>query len=240
MKGDEKFRESAKSYIMCSNEVHIYKNVIPAFRRFLKNSITTFNPDEWIPRAYFADCKKFPDFCDSEEALLVLENLQKPGYRLGPRIDLDEPHLRLMIRNIAQYHSVCHAMKITKNPELQPLIDAMKPLSFLDNKGEVLPSYNRLFEIGLKRVFNYVDATSAYQKDPDFVRMLNIMNVKYGKLPAVMMQKFLKPEEPFSILLHGDYNRNNVLFQYDKDSGFDNPKSLRMIDFQVNFLFVEH
>ena len=234
MKGDIAFREVSKSDIQCSNEVYIYKTVIPFFKKYLGDSVTTFNTDDWIPRVYFADKGIFPELGDDVETILAMENLKHLGYRLGPRIDLDEQHLMLMIKNIAQYHSVTYAMRINGEKKLQELIDGLKPLRFLNEDGEVLESYNVLFKISLARLFKYVRDTPEHQTNAKFVKDVKNFQSKYETEPIRLMESFLKTDEVFSVILHGDYNRNNVLFKYDKEDGFENPSSLKMIDFQVN------
>lgn len=97
MKGDGKFREMTRSSIMCSNEVYIYNTVIPYFKKYLGDSVTTFSADDWCPRVYFADYGIYPELGDDTETILAMENLKPLNYRLGPRIDLDEKHLRYEI-----------------------------------------------------------------------------------------------------------------------------------------------
>lgn len=110
MKGDDNFRSLSKSIQMCSNEVHVYKEMIPFLKKYLKDTnATLFNPDEcWTPKVYFADTGIFPGLSDGTETLVEFENLKSSGYRMGPKIHLDEAHLRLMIKNIALYHSLSY------------------------------------------------------------------------------------------------------------------------------------
>lgn len=234
MKGDDNFRELAKSMLMCSNEIFIYKTVIPFFKKYLKdNDATLFNPNEWwTPRVYFADYGKFPELSDGEETILALENLKPLGYKMGPKIDLDEAHLRLMIKNIALYHSLSYALRIEKDPKLEELASKLSPFSFLSESGEELGSYKRLFQVGLERFFNLVEKDSRYQYDETFVGNVKKLKEKYGKKPLLLMESFLKTDNVFSIILHGDYVRNNVMFKYDQSEGFENPKGIKMYDFQ--------
>jgi hypothetical protein len=234
MKGDENFRTLAKSFLMCSNEIFIYKTVVPFFKKYLKdNDAKFFNPDEWwTPRVYFADQGKFPELSDGEETILALENLKPCGYRMGPKIDLDEEHLRLMIKNIALYHSLSYALRIKKDPKLDELASQLTPFSFLAPSGEELGSYRRLFEVGLERFFRLVDTDVRYQFPGAFLDNVKKLKEKYEKKPLMLMERFLNKDDTFSIILHGDYVRNNVLFKYDSAEGFENPKSIKMYDFQ--------
>lgn len=234
MKGDDNFRSLSKSIQMCSNEVHVYKEIIPFFKKYLKdNNATLFNPDDWwTPRVYFADTGIFPALSDGKETLVALENLKTSGYRMGPKIDLDEAHLRLMIKNIALYHSLSYALRITKNPMLHELASKLEPLSFLSDKGEELKSYKRLFTVGMERFFNLIDKDSKYHFSEGFLEDVNNFKSKFFAEPMLQMEKYLKRDDTFSIILHGDYVRNNVLFKYGETDGFDNPKGVKMYDFQ--------
>lgn len=231
MKGDKDFRDATKSSTQCSNEVYIYKEVIPYYEKFLEASGSSLKAD-WTPKIYFADYKVFPELSEDRETILALENLRPLSYRLGPRIDLDEKHLRMMIEHIASYHSVFYAMRIKKDPMLEKLAQGLIPLSFLKEDGEELESYKILFTIALERFFNVVDKTPKLQENKEFVEKVKKVQNQYLDRPMILMQKFLETDDVFSLILHGDYNRNNVLFQYEQPEGFDNPKCIKMIDFQ--------
>ncbi|CAO1439173.1 unnamed protein product [Diamesa serratosioi] len=231
MKGDGNFREMTRSSIMCSNEVYIYNTVLPYFKTYLGDSVSTFSADDWCPRVYFADYGSYPQLGDEKETILALENLKPLNYRLGPRIDLDEKHLRMMIKNIASYHAVSYAMKIRKDPNLKTLADGLTPLSFMTSDNQELESYKHLFTIGMQRVFEYLEATPDHQMDSSFVASMKSFKDQYYDKPLVLMERFLKQDE-FSVILHGDYNRNNVLFEYPTKDGFEDPLNIKMIDFQ--------
>lgn len=232
MKGDRNFRDKTKSTIQCSNEVYIYKKVIPYFKSFLNNAKVSLDEYQWVPKIYFSDFGLFPDLSDDMETILALENLNPLGYRMGPRIDLDEIHLKLMIANIARYHSISYAMKIKNDEKLKELTSGLVPLSFLSSDGTELESYAILFNIGLERFFRIVEENEALQEKVEFIATVKKMKEKIGEHPSLLMESLLKVDEIFSVLLHGDYNRNNVLFQYPTQGSFDNPSSIKMIDFQ--------
>lgn len=60
MKGDKEFREATKAFIQCRNEVYIYEEVIPCFRRFLEGYGSTINCDNWTPKIYKIHYGKIP------------------------------------------------------------------------------------------------------------------------------------------------------------------------------------
>jgi Ecdysteroid kinase-like family len=231
MKGDENFRTLAKSELMCSNEVFIYKSVVPYFKKYLKdNNVTTLCADEWwTPRIFFADYDIFPGLSDLKETILAMENLKPKNFVIPPGIDLSEDHLRIMIKNIAYYHSVSYAMRIKNDPKLKEFEKSIIPLSFFAPNGEELGSYKRLFTVGLTRVFNMIEKDPQYQFDKKFYEAVKSFKDKhFGKI-MTLMERFLKKDDTWSIVLHGDYNRNNVLFKYDNNGQCD---AIKMIDFQ--------
>ena len=231
MKGDKNFRDATKSSTQCSNEVYIYKNVIPYYQKVVADLNASVKTD-WVPRVYFADYGIFSELGEDEETILALENLKPLGFRLGPRLDLDENHLRLMIKHIASYHAVSYALRIKKDSNLGTLAKGIIPLSFLHDDGQELESYSVLFKIGLERFFNVSEKDPKIGDISGYVEILQKFKNKYFKHPAILMQSFLETDEVFSLIIHGDYNRNNVLFRYDSSEGYENPKEISMIDFQ--------
>lgn len=234
MKGDDNFRTLTKSMMLCSNEVHVYKEIIPFFKKYLKeNNVTLFNPDEWwTPKVYLADSGIFPELSDCKETIVALENLKVSGYRMGPKIDLDELHLKLMLKNIAYYHSMSFALRITKNPKLEELAEKLVQFSYLSDTREELEMYKRLITVGMERLFTLVETDPKYQFNDKFVADVKRFKEKCFNKPMKLMESFLKRDETFSIITHGDYVRNNVLFKYPGTEGFDEPIGIKMYDFQ--------
>lgn len=235
MKGDDNFRDLTKSTMMFTNEIHVYRDIIPFFKKQLKeNNVTLFNPEDWwTPKVYFADYGVFDGLSDSVETILALENLKPSGYRMGPKIDLDEDHLKLMIKNIAFYHSVSYALKIRKDSKLEELAEQIAPYSYLTPDGkEQLVSYKRLISVGMNRLFDVVEKNPKYQGDATFVANVKRLKENHFEKLLQLMQSFLKKDEVFTIILHGDYVKNNVMFKYDEPEGFKNPKGIKMYDFQ--------
>lgn len=169
----------------------------------------------------------------SKESVLALENLQLKGYRGGPRLDLDEPHLLLMTKVLAEYHALSFAMKLKQPETFKKLVKNIIPLPFLPGDGETSNLYTVVYGVGVRRFLMYVDKIAS-KCSATFIKDTNNLKSKYGDNPAAIMESFRRADETFSIILHGDFNRNNVLFRYDSADGYDNPKDIKMIDFQVN------
>ena len=233
MKGDENFRNETNAAALCLNELHIYRDVIPYFQKFLVDiNIKAFDPHQWVPKVYFADAKIIEELGDNEETILVMENLTPKHFRMGPRVDLDEPHLELMAKLIASYHSVSYAMRINQDPMLEKLVKGLIPYSFFASDGSVLDAQQTFYKTGLKRVFNCVIKDEKLHANKKFIQDVKNLKKVAFEHPLKFMESFLAKDEVFSIILHGDYNRNNVLFHYMEPDGYDEPTDIRMIDFQ--------
>lgn len=201
------------------NEVFIYKNVIPTILAKFQTKFRTIEQNLWCPQVYMTEIGLFPALSDETETILAMENLAEKGFRLGPRINLTVEELTLMTRAIAQYHASNYALRINKDPDLEMLINGIAPFNGFQN---------HLYQTALERVFTYLDNNPNEIDGEMFGRNVNYLKTNYGTTPVTLMKRFLRSDNVFSVILHGDYNRNNVLFKYEQDTAVD----LRFIDFQ--------
>jgi len=227
MKGSVESRNMMKSIPQFSNEIAVYQKVIPTFLQKFKADFKTIDPKLWTPRAYLAEVGKYPELSELTETILVTENVSPEGFKLGGRTHLTPAELKLMTKAIAQYHACNYALKILEPTVFEELKNLIIPLPFINEDGKSL--YSILYEISLSRPFAYLDAHPEEIDSPELKRNVELLRSKYGKEPLKLMMTFLRDDAPFTVILHGDYNRNNVLFRYD-DAG--NPIDLRMIDYQ--------
>uniref|UniRef100_A0A2M4AT61 Putative juvenile hormone-inducible protein n=1 Tax=Anopheles triannulatus TaxID=58253 RepID=A0A2M4AT61_9DIPT len=227
MKGSDEFRESSLAKIQFGNEIYIYTHVLPVFRDLLKGTEVLA---DWCPGVFFGEAGSFPSYSDQYETMLVLEDISPFGYVAGPRLNLEETHLRLMARNIASFHACTYALRIRKDPRLQQLIDGITPLDFVYG-DKTFTSYDVLLRLGADRWYSYLDKHPELLEKPSFRQDMEQLRQRYEATPIRLMQKLLARDDVFSVILHGDYNRNNVLFKLD-DKG--KPIALKMFDFQEN------
>ncbi|ETN63131.1 Juvenile hormone-inducible protein [Anopheles darlingi] len=230
MKGNDTFRKQNLGHVLFPNEINIYANVLPAFDRFLEQSGSALRPSEWCPRTYLSAQGHFPGYSSTFETFLVMENVTPRGFRTGPRLDLDEAHLTLMAEVIAKYHACSYAMRIREPHTLERLVEKIIPLNFLQDGKVFFESYNVVFRLAAERLFAYVDANPDELDSDRFRSCVDILRTKYGPNQSLLMQQFLERDPIYSVILHGDYNRNNVLFRYVDDR----PVEVLMIDFQEN------
>lgn len=230
MKPPSPLRKKLGGDVMFRNELFIYSDVIPTFISKFKSKFKTIDKQLWCPRVLLAERGIYPGLSDEPETLLVLENLTPKGYRLGPRLNLSQLELRLMCKAIAQYHACTYAMRITGDPDLEKLKAGITPIPFTRGDGDTMSDV--AYDIALARLFNYIDTNPKEVDSDDFKQDLKILRQRYADKPSKLMQRFLRDDKVFSVILHGDYNRNNVLFKYEKVGDDDIPIDLRFIDFQ--------
>uniref|UniRef100_A0A182N591 CHK kinase-like domain-containing protein n=1 Tax=Anopheles dirus TaxID=7168 RepID=A0A182N591_9DIPT len=227
MKGSDEFRETSMAKTQFTNEIYIYTNVLPVFKQLLDCSGICA---DWCPKVLYGEAGHFPTYSDQYETILVLEDISPMGYRAGPRLDLEEDHLRLMARNIASFHACTYAMRIRKDPRLPKLIEGITPLEYICG-DKTFTSYDVLFKLGSDRLYQYLDAHPEQLDTDDFKQDIKLLRQRYGVTPIKLMQNLIRRDDVYSVILHGDYNRNNVLFQLDTDG---KPIALKMFDFQEN------
>lgn len=160
-----------------------------------------------------------------------MENLIKSKYRMGPRIHLDEPHLILMAEAIGRYHSLSFAMRIAGDPKLNEFKNEIIPISFLNAEGKV-NDHNHMYVIGFERFDKYIRKNSHHLSEK-FENDIKMFREKYAAEPYALLEKLrVSGGDLWSIVLHGDYLRNNVMFKYIHPEGFENPESIKLLDFQ--------
>lgn len=226
MKPPSSIRTSLEADHQFVNEVFIYKRVIPTILSKFQTNFKIIQQSLWCPRIYFTEIGKYPELSDESETILVMENLAEKGFRLGHRINLTPEELTLMTRAIAQFHACTYALRINDDPDLKKLISEIIPFQFERKSEKSL--YHTAYCTAFQRLFTYVDNNPEEIDTEHFAQHLNLLKTKYGTAPVKLLQRFLRIDDVFSVILHGDYNRNNVLFRYEEETAVD----LRFIDFQ--------
>lgn len=231
MKGTQDFRETTKSFVQCRNEVFVYDKVIPYFKRFISDRHSSIDANQWSPKIYHLFYGGIPDLSDIDECILVMENISLSGFKNGPRLEMDMEHLNVMLLTIAEYHAVQYAMRIVKDPMLEVLKRGLTTLRWKEPAGSIPNLFEVLYPPAFDRMFDYMDRHPEIYPNEEIKKDIDLMRQKYGKDPVALLELFREDDEKFSLILHGDYNRNNVLFKYS-DEDPETPIALRMIDFQ--------
>jgi thiamine kinase-like enzyme len=145
---------------------------------------------------------------------------------MGPRDKLDLKHIMLMTKSIAELHAASYALKIQNRQKFDEFVGLFRAYPF---KGEKQNMFDGLYDIALERLYRHVTST---KQDESYRQAVVKVYKKYIERPSMILQEFLADDPNFNIIIHGDYNRNNVMFQYDSAEGFDNPTGVKMFDFQ--------
>ncbi|XP_055639369.1 uncharacterized protein LOC129777235 [Toxorhynchites rutilus septentrionalis] len=230
MKGDEDFRRQSLGLILFPNEINVYRNILPAFKQLITDSKSSIEAGTWCPRIYYSEQGSFPGYSDQFETILAMQNVQCLGFVSGPRLDLDEDHLTLMTRKIAQFHACSYALRILNNQKLNQLVEAIIPLNFIQDGKIFFESCDLVFRYTQERMYKYFDANTELVADTNVRADIEMLRKIYGSEPSRLMQRCLEQDDVYSVILHGDYNRNNVLFKYQNET----PVDMIMIDFQEN------
>lgn len=131
-----------------------------------------------------------------------------------------------MTESIAKLHAASYALKIQNREKFDELVDSFRSFPFATEKKTMFDAF---YDIALDRLFQHVKST----KQPDeYTAAVKQVHKKYINRPSQLMQEFLDDDPTFNTIIHGDYNRNNVMFKYASSEGFEDPVSLKMFDFQ--------
>ncbi|XP_049311898.1 uncharacterized protein LOC105228483 isoform X1 [Bactrocera dorsalis] len=255
MKGDVSFRESSKSYIQFANEIFVYERALPAFAKVLAAAKLDITIDDWVPHPYVAKFGYIEGLSAApgvRESVLVLEHLKPRGYVLGPRLYLTREHLLPMCRTIGQYHAISYALRLIDPTQLESLKSEIVTLPFIndaDPRDAQDNFYRYLYRAAFDRFYDFFDRKidgNTFDKqnadDLKLIERLRDLRAKYIEEPTRLLEKIRtgvvvnEQDKHFGAILHGDYNRNNVLFRYEAQEAGDTVASkvadVKMIDFQ--------
>lgn len=139
---------------------------------------------------------------------------------------LDEKHIMLMTESIAKLHATSYALKIQNREKFDEFVNSFRAFPFADKKKTM---FDALYDIALERLHRHVSST---EQNEDYSAAVKKIYEKYIEKPSGLLQEFLDDDPVFNTIIHGDYNRNNVMFKYVSPEGFDDPVGVKMFDFQ--------
>ncbi|XP_054728455.1 uncharacterized protein LOC129237622 [Anastrepha obliqua] len=253
MKGDVAFREASKSYIQFANEIFVYERVLPAFAKVLAAAKLNIDVDDWVPHPYvskFGYLEGLSAAPGIRESVLVLEHLKPSGYVLGPRLYLTPEHLLPMCQKIGQFHAISYGLRLTDPMQLELLRSEIVTLPFINDEdpNDVKDNFYRyLYRAAFDRLYDFFDRKidgNTFDRqnanDVKLIERLRSLRAKYNDEPTRLLEKIrtcvldCEEDKSFGAILHGDYNRNNVLFRYEEQIGDEEQKvaDVKMIDFQ--------
>ncbi|XP_034118257.1 uncharacterized protein LOC117577528 [Drosophila albomicans] len=237
MKGEKTFRESSKAYVQFANEIFLYAEILPAYEQLLRSShLNTTLVEEFVPRNYRAQFGIIEGLSEEREAVLALQHLKPAGYALGPRLTLRHDQLDAMFGVLGPYHALGYAIRILQPQVHQRLRAGVVDLSFVSKPDEA-NLFAVLYRAAFDRFYGFYDRCreellqSDGENDVKFAAKLEQLRSRYFEQPTEILEHIRTDSQSsnFSTFLHGDFNRNNVLFREDEGGKVDN---IKMIDFQ--------
>lgn len=197
-------------YLMHSffNEIFFYSKVVPFFTPFRQL-------DHLFPCFYTSHVEISQNL---QRMALVHENLQATGYRgARQKAFLDYDHLALMMRKLGEFHAYSYMAK-TKVPRyFRTLMDSFKDVHFTvtNDMQFLLP-------------FSGPRGMRPLRSHPKYSARLACVEKVTARANEFMVEILTSEKDhPMSVLCHGDYLRNNVLFKYDRNSG---PVDMKLLD----------
>lgn len=173
-----------------ANEVTTYEKILPKL-----------GVQDLSPKMYYGFATKGKN---PKEDLIVLEDMRPKGFRVANDILLDYDHVVLTMRKLGEFHGQSYKIKKTSPDEMKEMTEPLIPKKFPDSSG--------LFEGFMLRAMKpFLDKSPKY----------SIVNRAYNKIMNAGLITFCealhRPEEPFAVIIHGDFNRNNLFYRYDND-----------------------
>ncbi|XP_062564322.1 uncharacterized protein LOC134227093 [Armigeres subalbatus] len=208
-------REEFNSIALFEREILLYSTILPAMFEFQRDrgvpeSEGFFN----VPKCYLTLFD-----ADSEESVLLMENLRNKDYRMGNKIEpVDYEHARLVMINLGRLHGLSLALKDQK-PELLKsfqLSDVLLPA--LKSSEQLMAMFDAALE----------NAISLLEPEEEIERM-KMETLRGEHIQALEACLDGTKAEPYAVLNHGDCWINNILYGY-KDS---KPTELALIDWQL-------
>ncbi|CAI6351443.1 unnamed protein product [Macrosiphum euphorbiae] len=217
---DEKTRIKFKIDFQFHNEITMYEKIIPFIIECYR-SMRGVGDCPTLAR-YFYGRNKCGEF--AEKDLIILENVVPLGFRLSEeRLFIDYDHLLIAVQALAKFHGLSYTAK-HKDPEhIRKIVMDIRETQF-DEEGQYKFKNNALSRLGKRGVDRLLERSGDLYRDNEHIQRFKDL-VDDGDNSLMRM---FNPREPFSVVCHGDFNRNNVLFQYN---GAGLPVDILLFDF---------
>ena len=201
-----KFMTESKAF---EKETALYQITIPAMFNVLQQNIQGREVQHLTPICYKT----------SRPQTLVLEDLTTLGFKMANRHDrLDSLHCTLALKNLAKFHAASVAL-YDKNPNG---MDVYVESIYTDKNLDMM---RKFMDTSFNALANVVEKWSGFEKYGDKLRLI---------IPTICdrIMEIVKPvPDSLSVLTHGDFWVNNMMFHYCPETG--KPDQVRFIDFQL-------
>ncbi|XP_060871222.1 uncharacterized protein LOC132945480 [Metopolophium dirhodum] len=146
--------------------------------------------------------------------LIVLENESDRGYRSAVtehRLCFDFEHLIVALRSLAKFHSLSYRAKHVDRNKFMDLVVKVKDAQW-DDDGQWL-----VIGRGIEDLISLALDTLKVRRGNGGEDDQRAQRFRTELLADAMktLRRVMEPVETLSVLCHGDFNRNNLLFRYD-------------------------
>uniref|UniRef100_A0A0A9X5E3 Protein STE5 n=3 Tax=Lygus hesperus TaxID=30085 RepID=A0A0A9X5E3_LYGHE len=205
-------KEQAERDLQCSDnqffvELTMYREVLP-FLGALEMDV--------FPEFIYGEASRG---ADPDNDIVIMADLSGQGYIISPDIYLDADTFKLTLRRLGEFHGYSYRAKRSRPSETQTLGQKLphKRFQMDDSEDMSRPIWDRGF--------------NAAKKQCDSSQLLDKVRAKMDTYRTdELWGVFRKPKEPFAAFIHGDFNRNNLLFKYVDDKAVN----VKFLDFQAS------
>ncbi|XP_014259144.1 uncharacterized protein LOC106672321 isoform X2 [Cimex lectularius] len=193
----------------------------PAF----KNEAAAFG--KVIPAlAEFSKCElPFPSCLHATSQRIVLQDIQSHGFTMGNKQKgLDLHHSKLVMKELGRFHGISLAMKCSNKSAFEGTKSNIQELIFVP---EAHPIFSASLENALKMALMSLEVYKGIT-DVAIVEAVHKLRMLKGTV-FQRMQALVKPSEPLSVICHGDFWINNLLFRYNGEIA----EEVKFVDLQV-------
>ncbi|XP_014292107.1 uncharacterized protein [Halyomorpha halys] len=176
---------------------------------------------------HFAGCRlAFPQCLHASSQFVVLEDLKQAGYEMADRAKgLDLAHAKLALEELGRFHGTSLALKHVDPKSFSSLKTAVQELVFVP---EAVPVFGASLENSLRMALMGLEVYKA-AGETIIQEAVHKMQILRGTVFQRMLY-LVKPKEPLSVICHGDFYINNMLFRYENS---EEPESVMFVDLQV-------
>lgn len=204
---DEAARELQNSNYQFFNEVTMFSEIMP----FLE-----IDKLDVCPKFLYGVTTQGED---PDKDVVILEDLSFHGYVQPREQYLDSREVLKTLRKLGEFHGLSYRAKRTRKSEFAAHGGRLKAKRFA-------PDFDEIFNATLKRG---IDA--AAKRNPTATILDRTMEKIKNLGPQNCWASLSGPVEPFACIVHGDFNRNNLLFKYNAQGDVE---GVKFIDFQMS------
>lgn len=181
------------------NEVIMYKDILPFLN--VNNEI-----DSIFSKFYYG---KATLNSEPEKDCVITEDLREYGYKLtDEKLFLDYDHCVLALRKLAKLHALSYYHKQNNRSEFFEKVDKIQEARWsLEQRDDL----NRFLTITIERGF------IPLLENEEYIGVLEELANKMEEPYKFVKNHILVPNEPISVICHGDFCRNNMLFKYNEN-----------------------